>query len=202
MSAIDPPTITWKEFNVLRDEAKSENIGKDFPLPFDWGDLPVVDMGSKDTAGKLVNAIMARFPERLLVAGGREVQMESFEQRDINANRLTGFLQHPSHYVNECIEQLHQKWEWSRGHIIVLPPQLLGGMVLATHPKKNKVNAQCAALPPIECIAVLNSAPLEKYHDRSSVILLWYQTGFGLDCQVLDEIKNIDWAEHAYSYEF
>lgn len=52
MSAIDLPAITWKEFNVLHDEAKSENSDKDFPLPFDWGDLTMVDMGSKDTAGQ------------------------------------------------------------------------------------------------------------------------------------------------------
>lgn len=120
----------------------------------------------------------------------------------MNANRLTGFLQHPSHYVNKSIAQLHQKWEWSKDHIVVLAPHLLGGMTLAMDNNKNKVNAQCAALPPIESIAVLNSSPLEKYDDRSSMILLWYQTSFGLYPEIPDKIKNIDWIAHAYSYAF
>lgn len=44
--------------------------------------------------------------------------MESFEQRDIYANRFTGFLQHSSHYLNDSIAQLHQKWDWSKGHTL------------------------------------------------------------------------------------
>lgn len=202
MPEINLPIMTWQEFNALRHEAKANKENSDFSVPFDWGTLPIVDMGSKDTAGKLVNTIMARYPERHLLADGRVVQMEFFEQRDMNANRLTGFLQHPSHYVNESIAQLHQKWEWSKGHIVVLVPHLLGGMTLAMDSNKNKVNAQCASLPPIESIAVLNSGPLEKDDDRSSIILLWYQTHFGLDPEIRDKIKHIDWVAHAYSYEF
>lgn len=202
MSEINLPIMTWQEFNVLRNEAKANKENSDFSVPFDWGTLPIVDMGSKDTAGKLVDAIMARYPERHLLADGREVQMESFEQRDMNANRLMGFLHHLSHYVNESIAQLHQKWDWSKGHIVVLAPHLLGGMTLAMDSNKNKVSAQCAALPPKESIAVLSSGPLETYDDRSTIILLWYQTHFGLDPEILDKIKHIDWVARAYSYAF
>lgn len=81
MSDINLPIMTWQEFNALRNEAKANKENSDFFVPFEWGTLPIVDMGSKDTAGKLVNTIMARFPERYLLADGREVQMESFEQR-------------------------------------------------------------------------------------------------------------------------
>lgn len=73
MSEIELPIMIWQEFNALRDEALSQNSDRNFLLPYDWSDLPIVDMGSKGTAGKLVNAIMARFQDRLLLNGGREV---------------------------------------------------------------------------------------------------------------------------------
>lgn len=196
------PTVTWQEFNALRDETKTKNEDGNFVMPFDWGTLPILDMGSTDTAGKLVNATMARFPERLMLECGREVQMASLEQRDMNANRLTGYLHHPSHYVHERLSQLHQKWAWSKGHIVVLPPQLLGGMALAIDQNKNKVNAQCAALPPIESVAAFDSGPLAPSDDRSSLLVLWYRTSFGLNESILKQLKSIDWPAHAYSYEF
>ena len=202
MSETSLPILTWQECNARRDQIKATNDESDFPVPFDWGTLPILDMGSSHTPGKLVTAIMARFPERIMLAGEREVQMESFEQRDINANRMTGFLWHPSKYVKDCVVGLHKKWEWSEGHIVVLAPQLLGGMTLAIDRGGEKVNAQCAALPPVECVAVLYSTPVEANHDRSCIVVLWYQTSFGLDSGFIEQIKGIDWPAHAYSYQF
>jgi hypothetical protein len=195
------PVLTWKEVHErhFRDEQLRKQM--EAICPFDWEQLPYIDLKTNYSGAQLIGAVMRRYPECIHTASGRELKWESLQQKDMHANRLLGGVRHPFFHIKNTVAEMEKSWEWCKEHIVVIPPVLLGGML---HIKLDGslVNAEMRTLPPVECIGILRSAGLSRGHDASSLALLWYQTGFGIDQRILDFIGNIDWDTHAYSWFF
>ena len=164
---------------------------------FDWAKLPVTDLGSRLSGAKLTSAVMSQFPSAIELASSRRVYWEQLCQRDLNAHRLTGGIDHPFERIKRTYEKMRIDWPWCRDHQVLLPPlQMYSGrleMIFNDEP----VDAEVIALPPIECIGVLRSTSLGRDDDASTLALLWYQSDFGLDPRVLALIQHLDWDRQA-----
>jgi hypothetical protein len=199
----DMPSMSWKEMHsrIVQNITNKETLAALACCQFDFGDVKLADLGTEYSGAKLISAVMDRHPQVIQLANGTEVRWESFEQHDMNAHRLTGGIAHPIFTIQKTIDKLKEKWTWCDGHIAVLEPILFSGRA---HLKTGDgmANAECATLPPVECVGVLRSAPLHKNDDASALVILWYQTEFGIDQSALDLIKKLDWPALAYSWGY
>ena len=194
------PEIDWPEVHARFMQKPDFALQVQTACAFDWAGLPVEDTGTTLSTAPLVGEVMKRFPERFDNASGISLKWESLEQRDINANRLLGGLWHPFKYVSQAIENIEKRWEWSKGHIVVLPPpKLLGGRIMLKQ-EDGFVHGMVGALPPIECIGILRSTGLKPHDYASSLVVLWHQTGFGIDATINDQVRQLDWASLAFSW--
>ena len=59
-------------------------------------------------------------------------------------------------------------------------------------------------LPHIVCVGVFESfqPAHDKSKDASSLTIVWYQDNFGLDPQVAERLREVDWDQHATDWEF
>lgn len=196
----DVPEISWSEVHAqfMQKGGFADQVNS--VCKFDWATLPVVDMGTIRSSAPLVGEVMKSYPEQFETTGGHSLRWESLEQRDMNANRLLGGLWHPFQYVSQAIESIEKSWEWCKGHIVVLPPpMLLGGRIMLKQ-ENGFVHGMVGALPPIECIGTLRSKGLKPDDDASCLVLLWYQTGFGIDASIKEQVRELDWPTLAFSW--
>lgn len=59
-------------------------------------------------------------------------------------------------------------------------------------------------LPQIACVGDFHSTQpaRDQTNDASSLIIVWYQDDFGLDSQVFDRLRAVDWDRYASDWEY
>lgn len=194
------PTMTWAEVHsrYLLSVPSDEILGA---CSFDIAALPLVDLGTERSGGRLTAAVMERHPSKIQLSNGLDVWWEVLEQRDMNANRLTGGVAHPFTIIQKAFSRIKDRWEWSSGHIVVLEPVLFAGQI-DLKLQDRTVSGQCATLAPIECVGLLRSGPINQHGHASGLALLWYQTEFGIDARLQEQIVAFDWQKIAAPWNF
>jgi hypothetical protein len=59
-------------------------------------------------------------------------------------------------------------------------------------------------LPPIVCVGEFHSLQpaRDNTKDASSLIIVWYQSDFGLDSDAIENLRLVDWDTHATDWEY
>ncbi len=205
MSSLDGASrrqMFWGELNVkLAGESESiESMNKISLIK--WGDIPVVDTGSRFSGANLTSYVMKHFPKSIQLNSGRTVRLESLTQYDINAGKLTGGVRHIAFQLQSELNKLWKEHVWSRGHFAVMPPFELFGGFIDMKLGEELVEGQAVVLPPICSVAILSSTTVQSEHQSSSLAVMWFHTEFGVEQRVVNWIKLINWEGKAYSWSY
>lgn len=184
------PRLTWVD--VHREFEATGSLKDDLPGDIDWEAIPVRDLGTNFSFGKLVDAQIRQCPGRFKLDDGTSVGIGKLAQEDIYVGRLNGGGTHPQFTLNQAVA-------WARDAepdlpLIALAPEFMdaGNVILLRDGQP--VNGQCAALPPIRSFARLESMD-GGYHSTLGVV--WFQNAFGISANAMAQILKIDWAKKA-----
>lgn len=202
MTDIPRRPLSWAELHAMHMEDPTFSQRTRDLCPFDWATLPIHDLGTRFCGANLTSAVMRQCPSALQLQCGRQAFWEEFRQRDINAHRLMGGIRHPFERVRSTLEKLVHHWPHFKGRVAVLPPITLYSGRLDMQFRGEPVEADVVALPPIECVGLLRSGPLSDDDHASQLALLWYQSDFGLDPDVLSLIRKLSWERHAIGMQY
>ncbi|MFN4290281.1 MAG: hypothetical protein ACK4E7_05295 [Permianibacter sp.] len=164
---------------------------------FDWSAIPVAPAPSEPTPSSVAVAAAQRGAFELI--DGRRVFWESLQQRNLHV-ALTftpGRTYHPFDRVRRALNDMTAMWPGSARHRIVLPPMRLNSRRILITIGNERVDGVLARLPPIECMGILRGEAHYPGEHDSFVAVLWYQEGFGIDPDVTELIRVLDWPRYA-----
>lgn len=183
--------ISWQEVVKTTDASR----GHPPSLNVDWSELPVDQTGSRMGGANLIDAVMREHPSRLLSGDGVELTVVSLEQRHRYAERLLAGVRHPEVEVAEVMAGIRRRLGWA-GAILFVPTRLFTGFVPVRLGSGELVNAECAALPPLESLLHLRG-PSSGREDWREMRVLWFDTEFGISETVRVFLNQLDWQLHS-----
>lgn len=164
--------------------------------PWDWHALPVVngDMSSGRSF-------------EIEQSSGRKIWLRRLHQYGTDAGRMAGIPQASDRYIQAALEMAANYCGNAEKPPVVLRPRLIQTAV-HTHPAfQDSLNQELprAKLPGITCIGEFGSDTVHNSHALMSfAVVIWYQEGFGLpdDDHILAQLRDLDWAAHAWDWFF
>ncbi len=197
--------MKWKylqlDFHAVMLKLESVADIKETLCQFDWLELPIIDIGMSRAGGLLRDQVQTRCRYENTLDDDTVVQWVRFEQFDTNAQRLSAGVGHPLNDVKKSINTVYDRWEWCRGHLLVLESvRLYVGRIDQLGSGGHL--AETIVLPAIESVGMLRSSPLKSDNYAPGLVGLWYQDAFGMDEAILPQIQRIDWKKRALSYGY
>ena len=158
-----------------------------FYLPIDDGDLKLDRISSGDT---------------LIIEqhAGRKLKLASFYQYPTYSGLLCGMPQARNEYVEWALKTARKIFgdEGDKLHAILRP------RLIRLPPWDNAWEEfPEARLPLVTSIGEFNSTPASNHAAfRSSAIAIWFQEHFGIptDDHILTQLRNLEWAAHAWDW--
>jgi hypothetical protein len=188
--------IPWQQ--VLRQWPTSVSDG---PVrEVDWSHVPTINTGSRFSGARLLGEVMQRHPQRLQHAQGHSLQVVALHQRDRYRDLLIGGVRHPGIEVSETLKAICQEHDW-QGPVVFVPTSLFAGLITLQQAPGLKVNAECAALPPLESVLQLRG-PATGDEDWRQMLVLWFGTEYGIPQPVLDHLLQLDWQSHSWACRY
>lgn len=80
-------------------------------------------------------------------------------------------------------------------------PVCLPGSSPSGRPPGVKVNAECAALPPLGSVLQLRG-PATGDEDWREMLVLWFGTEYGIPQAVLDHVLQLDWQQYSWACRY
>ncbi len=143
----------------------------------------------------MIDAVMKSYPQRLINSRGDELRVAEMVQSDRYLPLLTGGVRHPAYEVNNALVSVRNRYDW-QGPIVYVPTQLFTGLI----PLKSRhemVNAECAALPPLESVMWLRGPAAGPQEDFREMLVVWFSTDYGIEPWVIEYIQQLDWQSHS-----
>ena len=164
-------------------------------LGFKQQELPVLDHGT--TSG---HPLSRDEGFNLKMDSGGNAWLEKLVQSRTYAGVLLGVPDDPVEQFMGAMRCVKDYFAFYEGIACVLPPRLHKGRRRVLQDGVEEFR-DWQLLPGVTCHALLTSSDLAQDDSSSSVVVIWYQDGFGLPDQgVLAQMRSIRWRRHAFDW--
>lgn len=188
--------LSWQQvLQLYKASSTDERLGE-----VDWTQVPTINTGSRFSGSRLLGEVMKRHPQRLQNAQGHSLKVVGLQQRDRYHDLLMGGVRHPTVEVSQALGEVCRQHDW-QGPVVFVPTCLFTGFITLRQAPGVKVNAECAALPPLESLLQLRG-PATGDEDWREMLVLWFGTEYGIPQAVLDHVLQLDWQQYSWACRY